>query len=48
MIPAGCLPLRGRKGVALMAPVKEYANGEGKMISKEPLFFNLFSNYQRT
>jgi len=35
MIPPSCLPLRGREGVALMAPVREYAyNRENRISSK--------------
>jgi hypothetical protein len=36
MLPLGCLPLWGREGVTLLAPVREYANNGEKKISTEP------------
>jgi len=36
MLPACCLPLRGREGVTLLISVREYANNGKMRISTEP------------
>ena len=36
LLPLGCIPLRGREGVALLPAVRYYANNGKKSISPNP------------